>query len=112
MLYERTRRRILSDFNPNDSGKKLNQKLTAWWKLDFPTFRDEVKKVFKEDTPLAERDNWEDWSAGQHAKHERLTAKIVRLETDLTAHVYELFDVAPKEIQIIEENTKYNYGEG
>jgi hypothetical protein len=30
-----------------------------------------------------------------------LTAEIVRLETDLNAHVYELFDVAPKEIQII-----------
>jgi hypothetical protein len=40
-----------------------------------------------------------------------LTAEIVRLETDLNAHVYELFDVAPKEIQIIEESTKYNYGE-
>ena len=110
-LHERTRWRILSDLGPNDSGKKLNQKLTEWWNLDFPMFRDEVKKVFKEDIPLAERDDWEDWLAGQHAKHERVTAAIVHLETELNAHVYELFELAPEEIQIIEESTKYIYGE-
>ena len=108
-LHERTRRRILSDLGT--AGKKLNQKLTAWWYLDFPAFRAEIKKGFKQDIPLAERDEWEDWLAGRRAEHERLTAEIVRLETDLNDRVYALFDLTPEEIQVIEESTKYRYGE-
>jgi hypothetical protein len=53
-LHHKTRRRVLSDLG--EPGKKLNQKLTAWWNLDFPAFRAEVKKVFKKDIALAERD--------------------------------------------------------
>ena len=45
------------------------------------------------------------------AEHEHFTAQIVRLETDLNARVYELFDLTPEEIEIIEESTKYCYGE-
>jgi hypothetical protein len=108
-LHERTRRRVFSDLGV--PGKKLNQKLTAWWSLDFPAFRAEIKNVFKQDIPLGERDEWEDWLAERRTEHERLTAEIVRLETELNARVYELFDLGPEEIQIIEESTKYRYGE-
>lgn len=108
-LHRRTRRRILSDLGL--AGRKLNQKLTAWWNLDFHAFRAEVKKVFKKDIPLGERDEWEEWLAGRRAKHERLTTEIVRLETELNARVYDLFGLTPEEIRIIEETTKYRYGE-
>jgi hypothetical protein len=108
-LHERVRRRIFSDLGTPD--KKLNQKLTAWWNLDFPALRAEIKKVFKSDIPLAERDDWEDWLAGRRAEHERLTSEIVRRETELNERVYELFDLGPDEIRIIEESTKYRYGE-
>ena len=33
------------------------------------------------------------------------------METDLNARVYALFDLTPAEIMIIEERTKYQYGE-
>jgi hypothetical protein len=108
-LHERTRQRIFSDLG--EPGKKLNQKLTAWWTLDFSKFRAEVKNVFMKDIPLIERDEWEEWLAGRRAGHDRLTAEIVRLETDLNAHVYDLFNLTPEEIRIIEESTKYRYGE-
>ena len=108
-LHEKTRRRILTDLGV--PGTKLNQKLTAWWNLDFPAFRSEIKMVFKKDIPLAERDEWEEWLAKRRAEHERFTAEIVRLETDLNARVYELFDLTPEEIQTIEESTGYRYGE-
>lgn len=108
-LHEKSRRRMLSDLGVR--GKKLNQKLTAWWNLDFPNFRAEVKKSFKEDIPLAERDEWEEWLAGRRSEHERLTAEIVRLERDLNARVYKLFALTADEIEIIEESTKYRYGE-
>ncbi len=108
-LHVKVHRRMLSDLG--EPGKKLNQKLTAWWTLNFPAFRVEVKKVFKQDIPLAERDEWEDWLTGRRTDHQQLTAEIVRLETELNARVYDLFDLTPEEIQTIEESTKYSYGE-
>jgi hypothetical protein len=36
---------------------------------------------------------------------------VVRLETELNERVYALFELTPAEIEIIEESTKYEYGE-
>jgi hypothetical protein len=108
-LHQKTRRRILSDLGA--PGNKLNQKLTAWWNLDFPAFHAEIKRVFKKDIPLAERDEWENWLVGRREEHEWLTAEIVRLETELNARVYDLFDLTPEEVQTIEKSTTYRYGE-
>jgi hypothetical protein len=108
-LHERSRRRILSDLGTPD--KKLNQKLTAWWNLDFSAFRAEVKKVFKQDIPLSERDEWEDWLEGRREQHAQQTAGIVHLETHLNERIYGLFDLTADAIQVVEESTKYRYGE-
>jgi hypothetical protein len=108
-LHRQSRHRILSDLGTPD--QKLNQKLTAWWELDFATFRAEIKKVFKRDIPLAERDDWEAWLTDRQAKHQQYTAEIMRLETELNQRVYALYDLSPAEIKIIEESTKYQYGE-
>ncbi len=108
-LHERARNRIFSDLGKPE--KKLNQKLTAWWNLDFSEFRAQMKKVFKQDIPLSERDEWADWLEAQRDKHERYTVEIVCLETELNERVYALFNLTPEEIQIIEESTKYKYGE-
>lgn len=37
--------------------------------------------------------------------------EIVRLETELNARVYALINLTPDEISLIEESTKYRYGE-
>ena len=50
-LQQRVRHRLRADLG--EQGKALNQKLTAWWELDFTTLRAEMKKVFKHDIPLA-----------------------------------------------------------
>ncbi len=42
--------------------------------------------------------------AGQRAEQSRLTAEIVKLETELNAQVYTLFHLTAEEIAIIEEN--------
>jgi hypothetical protein len=47
----------------------------------------------------------------RRAEHERYTAEIIRLETTLNEHVYALFDLTADEIKLIEESTKYRYGE-
>jgi type I restriction-modification system DNA methylase subunit len=108
-IQQQTRHRILTDLGTPDG--KLNQKLTAWWNLTFTTFRRELKKVFRQDIPVSERDEWEAWFSQRRAQHEQTTQAIIRLETELNQHVYRLFDLTPAEIQIIEASTKYPYGE-
>ena len=53
--------RILTDLGT--PGAALNQKLTAWWELDFHGFMAEVRKAFKREIPLRQRDDWEGWLA-------------------------------------------------
>ena len=102
-LHQRVRHRLQTDLGTPDTS--LNQKLTAWWNSDFAALRAEVKKVFKHDIPLADRDDWETFLATNRAEHARLTAEIIRLETELNARVYALFNLTPEEIAIVEEST-------
>jgi hypothetical protein len=108
-LHRQTRHRILTDLG--QPAAALNQRLTAWWELDFPGFLAEARKAFKREIPLRQRDDWEGWLAARRAEHDQRTAEIVRLETQLNARVYALFDLAPAEIKIVEASTKYRYGE-
>ncbi|MEI7769188.1 MAG: Eco57I restriction-modification methylase domain-containing protein, partial [Chloroflexales bacterium] len=108
-LHRRARYRILSDLGA--AGKGLNQKLTAWWELDFPAFRAEVQKVFKRDIALRDRDDWEEWLGIQREQHRQRTAAIIAGEVELNRRVYQLFDLSAEEIRLIEESTKYQYGE-
>jgi hypothetical protein len=40
-----------------------------------------------------------------------LTGEIVQLEKQLNDLVYALFDLSAEEIKIVEESTRYRYGE-
>ena len=108
-LHQRVHHRLQDDLGR--PGVSLNKKLTAWWELDFPSLRAEVKKVFRHDIPLADRDDWEAYHATHRTEYARLTAEIVRLEEVLNSRVYAIFQLTPEEIAIIEESTKYRYGE-
>ncbi|MDQ3605495.1 MAG: hypothetical protein M3418_04815 [Gemmatimonadota bacterium] len=108
-LHRRVRHRVANDLAA--PGGTLNRKLTAWWELDFAAFRSEVKKALRAEIPLRERDEWEEWFAAQREEHRRLTDEIVRRETELNERVYALFDLTAAEVAIIEESTKYRYGE-
>jgi type I restriction-modification system DNA methylase subunit len=108
-LHEATRRRIAADLG---KGGKLNERLEEWWLLaDVAALRAEVRKAFKTDVPLAERDEWENFLADRRGKHQQMTAKIVALETRLNEIVYEAFKLTAEEIALIERATKYPYGE-
>jgi len=108
-LHGKTRHQIQRDLGT--PAKSLNQKLTAWWDLDFTTLRAEVQKVYKRDIPVKERSEWDEWLTDQRAEHRRLTDGIIALETELNDRVYRLFDLTPDEIRLIEETTKFQYGE-
>lgn len=95
--------RRIPDLAPAGTEPKLTTKLTEWWQLpDFAAFRAEVKKVLKADIPLAERSDWEDWIARDKAEIARLTAEIEANEARINAIVYDLFDLTPDEIALLE----------
>ncbi len=108
-LHQKAWHRIHSDLG--GGAGPLTQKLTRWWELDFAAFRREVGKAFKHDIPLREREEWEAWLDEQRSAHHAHTAEIVRLERDLNARVYALFELSPAEIALIEASTLYQYGE-
>lgn len=95
--------RIASDLGGN-ADAKLNQKLQAWWELDFPAFRAEVKKCFKTDIPLAERSDWESFLTTEAAKVAELSRAITANEVELNKLVYALFNLNEEDILLIESD--------
>ncbi|MFU8883469.1 MAG: Eco57I restriction-modification methylase domain-containing protein [Rhodobacterales bacterium] len=95
--------RRIPDLCPPGRDPKLTTRLQEWWTLpDFAAFRDEVKKVFKADIPLAERSAWEDWITRDRAEIARLSAEITKAEAQIDSIVYGLFDLTPDEIALLE----------
>jgi len=108
-VHRKMRHRLQVDLGTQETGP--NNKLTAWWDLDFPALRAEVRKVWKRDIPLAERDDWESLLSSRRAEHTRLTEQIVQTEGLLNGRVYALFALTPGEVLLIEQSTQYRYGE-
>lgn len=103
-LQDALRRRI-PDLCPPQHTPKLSTKLKEWWLLpDFAAFRAEVRKCFKEDIPLSERNEWEAWINRDRTEIARLTAEISKCEAEINALVYTLFDLTTDEIKLLEAN--------
>ena len=103
LALQRALTRRIPDLCPLDRDPKLTTRLQEWWTLpDFAAFRAEMKKVFKADIPLAERSVWEDWITRDRAEITRLTAEIVKAEAGIDRIVYDLFDLTPDEIALLE----------
>ena len=84
---------------------KLTERLKAWWDLpDFAAFQAEVKQALKGDIPLKDRNDWESWIAESRSKIHALTSEIARIEGEINASVYALFDLTPDEIALLEAN--------
>ena len=97
--------RRISDLCPPERDAKLSTKLRDWHELpDFAAFRAEVKKCFKADIPLNERNQWQDLFDKGKAEIEKLSAEITRNEDEINAIVYKLFDLTTDEIALLEES--------
>ena len=104
-LQENVRRR-LPDLCPPERAPKLTNKLKNWWEFpDFVAFQKEIKKTFKVDIPLKERNDWDDWLTKDKAEIQRLTAEIETNEAEINHLVYELFNLTDEEIKLLEANT-------
>ena len=69
-------RRRIPDLCPNCGNPKLTAKLDQWWHLDFGAFRAEVKKAFKAEVPLKERNAWESYLKIEGEEVRRLSDQI------------------------------------
>jgi hypothetical protein len=72
---------------------------------------DGIKRQFGQEIPLRKRGEWRGFLAAQKAGHQRLTDAIIALETRMNAIVYDAFDLTTEERHLIEQTTKYPYGE-
>jgi hypothetical protein len=97
-------RRRIPDLCPKDRDPKLSQKLQAWWLLDFSAFRDEVKKLFKQDIPVLERNAWEAWFDKDKAVLQDLSCQLAGQEQALNRAVYGLFGLDAVEVALLEES--------
>lgn len=103
-LQQSITRRIPS-LAADPASAKLSTALKEWWTLpDFTAFQREVKKVLKAEIPLRQCNEWEDWINEVRAEINALSAEISRLEAEINAKVYELFDLTPAEIELLEAN--------
>ena len=92
---------------PKGAQASLGDKLGAWWLLaDFKAFSAEVSKRFKTDIPLKERNDWEQLFTQGRTRIEQLTANIAAAERSIDRVVYELFDLSPADISLIERVVK------
>ena len=97
--------RRIPDLAADPASAKLTNKLKEWWALpDFAAFQKEVKKTLKAAIPLSERNEWDDEIAKARSKINALIAEIARLEGEINAKVYALFDLTPEEIALLEAN--------
>lgn len=95
--------RRIPDLAADPANARLTGKLKEWWNLpDFAAFQKEVEKALKAKIPLQERNEWENWITATRAEIHALTAEIARLEAEINAKVYALFDLTPAEIALLE----------
>jgi len=95
-------RRRLPDLCPPEREAKLNNKLKNWWLLDFAGFQRQIKSQFKSSIPPVERNDWQDYLEGEQAKITTLNQQITQHEAELNQEVYDLFDLTPQEIILVE----------
>jgi hypothetical protein len=95
------RHRIL-DLAPPER-RKLNGRLENWHELDFASFQAEVKKAFHaDDIPVRQRAEWEAYLGANARDVHALTAQIAGAEQEIDRIVYDLFDLTPGEITLLE----------
>lgn len=102
-------RRRLLDLAPPGRTPNLSRKLEHWWELDFSGFRAEVKRVFHAEIPLKERADWETYLAENAAEVRSLTAQIEEAEREIDTIVYDLFELTPDEIALLEASLQGQY---
>jgi len=83
---------------------ELSNKLLGWSNLSFLEFIKELKKK-KIKFGLSEETEWEDYFETEKSKAQIVKSEINQIEQQIDQLVYQLYDLTPEEIAIIEEST-------
>ena len=65
-----------------------------------------MKKHYRADIPLADRDDWQNRFDAEKAEIDRLAAGIARNEAEIDTVVYRLFELTPDEIALLEASIR------
>ena len=92
-------RRVLSTFKLDNQSKKLD----SFWKLSFDDFQKKVYRLSKKKLSLTEQDEWEDYFNDYKEELTELQQKIGETDKAIDQMVYQLYELTPEEIKIVEE---------
>jgi hypothetical protein len=74
------------------------------WTLNFAEFRAEIKKTFKIEIPVKDRDGWEKYLMEKSTEIIKLTTGVEAAEREIDAIVYRVFDLTADEIKLLEQS--------
>ena len=86
--------------------KKISRKLENWFELEFSEFSKEIEKLIKpEKLSLSQKSEWKEYFEKEKTKALELKNKINQIDREIDQMVYELYELTPEEIELI-ENTE------
>ncbi len=98
---ERFIKRIQSNLEIEKTTKNLQQ----FYNFDFKTFLKELKKQ-KVKLSLSEQDEWEDYFEQYKTEINNIQKQINQTDKEIDRMVYELYELSPQEIEVVEEAVK------
>ena len=101
LLVERAVHRRIPDLCPSGHVAKMTGKLSDWWKLDFVDFAKEIKKVYKLDMSLKQKDEWQDYLDEKKKSHRDLSKIISDSEKSIDVTVNEIFGLSEHQINLL-----------
>jgi len=84
--------------------EKTSKKLSTFYNFDFKTYVAELKKQ-KVTLSLIQQDEWQDYFDAYKTEINQLQTEIQQTDNEIDQMVYKLYELTPKEIEIIENST-------
>jgi len=83
---------------------KKSAMIEDWMALSFSELQETLRDRHKVSIPVADRDEWEAWFSEKRSEAATLKGAIRRLEDEINARVYHIFDLTPTEIAAVEDS--------
>jgi hypothetical protein len=113
-LQTQVQKRLTQAFGEGSAGetpRKLNNKASSWWDASFNELGTALKASFHLAaspfrTPRI-ADEWESYLAEKRTSVETLTRRLADAEAELNDRVYQLFQLTPREIRILQREVEH-----
>ncbi len=98
-------KRFIKRIETNLELSKLTSKLSNFYNFDFKTFLSELKKQ-KIKLSLIQQDEWEEYFNAYKTEINNFQNQINQTDKEIDKMVYELYELTPEEIEIVENSVK------